>query len=83
MTLFERWCEAGWQPDVFWTQTPRLVRYALKGYQERVNKAVLLAGGKPAKKQVQASAKQTPDQMAGIMQSWVSATMGKAGALTR
>lgn len=31
----ERWTEAGFDPDRFWKQTPKLIRAALDGYTER------------------------------------------------
>lgn len=44
MRLFEQWCEAGFEPDSFWRQPPRLVRLASEAYQERLYKAAELAG---------------------------------------
>lgn len=29
------WCQAGYDPDSFWTQTPRTLEQALLGYRDR------------------------------------------------
>lgn len=38
MKLHQRWCEAGFDPDAFWDQTPRTVRSALAGHRDRVSR---------------------------------------------
>ena len=68
-------------PDLFWSQTPRLLNRARNGYQARVDIAIMLAGGKPVKEQKE-QVRQTPEQMIGVLQSWAGATahMGQGGA---
>lgn len=47
----------------------------MKGYQARVDIAVMLAGGKPSKPKAKPQGtKQTTDQIAANLRSWVSAT---------
>jgi len=51
------------------------LKHAVNGYQSRVDVAVMLAGGKPSKAKARPQgAKQTPDQIAANLRSWVSAT---------
>ena len=43
VTLYSSWCEAGFEPDKFWLQTPRLLKAALAGYGARLKNQYRIA----------------------------------------
>lgn len=51
----------------------------MRGYRERVYKAVEIVGGKVKREAVKAAA-QSPEQMVNAMQAWVKATQGRVAA---
>lgn len=73
MRLHADWCEAGFDPDAFWAQTPRTLRSAMAGYMERVYKAAELARFKVQRAPAKPVA-QTGDQLASAMRAWAAAS---------